>query len=370
MTDSKRIAVVGTEYRKNSHVDVIVSRWLAPLEGDGEWGWPRPRTRIASMYLDQFPENDLGRDRSVKFDLPLYETVAEALCLGGDNLEVDGVLLIGEHGDYPFNDRGQHLYPRKELFDRIVEVFRKSGRTVPVFCDKFLSWNFDWACQMQKTADDMGFMLCSGSSIPLCQRRPPLDLSGATITDAVATFFGDDEAYGYHSLEYAQALVEKRAGGERGIVAITAWRDEQVAVQQAEGAWDFQLAELGVEICGAYQGTAPDPDYPPLAFRVEYADGLCVTHVKQQHRVENWALAVRLDGEQQPRATAAVMGEEEGFFQHFATLCGFIEESFLTDKPSHDSRRNLLTTGATAAMMRARATPGVRLETPELAIEY
>ena len=58
-------------------------------------------------------------------------------------LAVDGVLLIAEHGDDPANEKGQKLYPRYELFEQILSVFRNSGRTVPVFNNKHLSWNWD-----------------------------------------------------------------------------------------------------------------------------------------------------------------------------------------------------------------------------------
>ena len=45
--------------------------------------------------------------------------VQEVLTLGGDKLAVDGVILIGEHGDYPVNDKAQTLYPRFEMFLKI-----------------------------------------------------------------------------------------------------------------------------------------------------------------------------------------------------------------------------------------------------------
>ena len=54
-------------------------------------------------------------------------TSPAALTLGGDKLAVDGVLLIGEHGDYPMNEKMQKLYPRYEYFQKIVEVFTQVG---------------------------------------------------------------------------------------------------------------------------------------------------------------------------------------------------------------------------------------------------
>lgn len=367
-----RIGVVGTEYRTNSHVDVIVSRWLEALPHDPKWGWTRStaRSNITSMYLDQYPDNDMARDKAKQFDVPLYDTVDAALCNGGDDLAVDGVLLIGEHGDYPYNDIEQHLHPRKELFDKIVATFKRTGRVAPVFCDKFLSWDFDWAKQMHETAAAMGFMLISGSSLPLCHTEPPMDLAGKRVTDVIIAFYGGDEAYGYHSMEFAQSILEQRAGGESGITAITVWRDEAVEREQANGTWSADLLERAVAACGKPGGNESNIVRDPLAFRVEYADGLRVTHVKQQGRITTWALATHLEGEAEPRAAAAVMAGEAEFFAHFGTLDAMIEEAFVTGQHPHSPMRNLLTTGATAAMMRARATPGVRYETPQLRLAY
>ena len=60
--------------------------------------------------------------------MKIYPTIAEALTLGGSKLAVDGVVLVGEHGNYPRNEKGQTQYPRYEFFEQIVKVFRDSGR--------------------------------------------------------------------------------------------------------------------------------------------------------------------------------------------------------------------------------------------------
>ena len=55
----------------------------------------------------------------------VYPTIAEALRRGDRSLAVDGVLVIGEHGDYPINEKGQILYPRYEFFEQVVDGFRE-----------------------------------------------------------------------------------------------------------------------------------------------------------------------------------------------------------------------------------------------------
>ena len=94
-----RVAVITTVWRHNSHADVLASRLVQgnTLDGQGEF----PQLKLASAYVDQFPENDMSRRLAQEHGFPLFDSVDGALKLGGDGLAVDGVLLICEHGEYP-----------------------------------------------------------------------------------------------------------------------------------------------------------------------------------------------------------------------------------------------------------------------------
>jgi hypothetical protein len=58
MPPPKKVAAIVTEYRHNSHADVIVGKIL---EGYNQDGGPGPDLLLMSMYVDQFPEGDLSR---------------------------------------------------------------------------------------------------------------------------------------------------------------------------------------------------------------------------------------------------------------------------------------------------------------------
>ena len=176
-----KVAAIVTEFRHRSHADVICTRILDGYFPDGRR--QQPRTRIVSMYTDQVPADDMSRAFAYRKRFTIYPTIEEALTLGGDQLAVDAVLLIGEHGDYPVNERGQKLYPRHRLFEEIIEVLRASGRSVPLFCDKHLSYSWDKARQMYDWALELKVSFMAGSSIPVTVRTPELEIpSGATIT--------------------------------------------------------------------------------------------------------------------------------------------------------------------------------------------
>ena len=210
-----KVAAVITAFTYRSHGHVILENFVAPYLFNGKW--ISPGMDVVSLYADQFPDGEIGRAFAAKYKIPIYQTINEALCLGGDKLAVDAVLSIGEHGEYPVNAKGQHEYPRKRFFDEIVAVFRRSGKAVPVFSDKHLSYRWDWAKEMYDTAREMKCPLMAGSSVPLAQRRPPLELpKGAKITEAVSIHGGGVESYDFHGLEVLQSMIEARHG-RRGL---------------------------------------------------------------------------------------------------------------------------------------------------------
>src|SRR5947199_7999609 len=160
----KRIAAIVTEYWLGSHADVVIGKYLEGYNQDDKP--PYPRSKIVAMFTEHVPKNDMSRPMAKKYGLPIFRTVQEALTLGGDKLAVDGVILIGEHGEYPVNDKGQTLYPRFEMFLKITDVFRQSGRSVPVFNDKHLSFNWRQARRMVEIGKELTFPFPAGSAAP------------------------------------------------------------------------------------------------------------------------------------------------------------------------------------------------------------
>ena len=109
----KRIAVVATVYRYLSHAQHIGDRFLVGYPRDGTWH--KPDMKVVSLYVDQKPEGDQSGARAKEFGFEVYPTIAETLRCGGDRLAVDAVLVIGEHGQYDRNEKGQVLYPRYDF---------------------------------------------------------------------------------------------------------------------------------------------------------------------------------------------------------------------------------------------------------------
>ena len=202
-----RVAGLISEYRRYSHGQNIIDRLMGGYGWENQWHYPE--LDVVSLYVDQFPESDLSREREQRHpDLHIYPSIAEALTLGGDELAVDGVVLIAEHGDYPRNERGQKLYPRYEFFQQITSVFRTTGKTAPVFCDKHLSYDWNRARQMYDTSQELGFAFMAGSSLPVTSRVPAIDIPlGASVEEAMCMASAGDDGGDIHALEAIYAIL-------------------------------------------------------------------------------------------------------------------------------------------------------------------
>jgi hypothetical protein len=372
----KKVAAIVTEYRRHSHADVIVGKIL---EGYDHQGGPGPNLHLAGLYVDQFPAGDLSRGLAQKYGFPICDTIADALTLGGKTLAVDGVLIIGEHGKYPTNAKGQVQYPRRQFFEEVTRTFARTKKAVPVFNDKHLAAAWANARWMYDKARELHFPLMAGSSVPLTWRRPPLTLPrNAPLVEAVQIGYGPFEGYGFHALEGLQCLAERRRGGETGVRAVQCLQGEAMWQALDQGRWSKELLDAAVALVPAH---APGEYRTPTAsakdagvFLIEYRDGFRAAVAMLNGWVHEgdggaFCFAGKVQGQDRPAATHFYLQQPDPF-GHFAYLVRAIDAMMQSGHASYPVERTLLTTGVLDAVMTSRAEKNRRIETPHLAIAY
>jgi len=368
MSDRKKIAAIVTTYFPYSHADVIVTKFMKGIPTDDEGRRP-PRVDLASLYLDQIDVRDIGQSLAWWHRVPLYQSIRAALTLGGRELAVDGVLLIGEHGDYPLDELGRQMYPRRYLFEQVCGVFASSGRSVPVFNDKHLAYNWADAQWMVDRARQLKVPFMAGSSLPVCWRRPFLEHDLDTpLEEALVIGYGGIESYGYHALETLQCMVERRQGGETGVASVQCLEGDAVWEAGRAGRWSRELAEAAsAAIEEKPEGPMEQHCPNPAAFLIEYRDGLRAAVLMLNGYVADFAYAGRVNGQVQACEFYLQRGFPHGHFNYLALN---IEEMFLSGVPTYPVERTLLATGLVDAVMNSRHRGHVRLDTPHLEVTY
>ncbi len=360
-----RVAAIITEYRGYSHADVIAGRFIQGYTLGSEPYWPR--TKVVSMYVDQFPPSDLSRGMAAGHGIEIHPTIEAALTMGRGELAVDGVLIIGEHGNYPYNDKGQRLYPRRRFFEETVNTFQEVGATAPVFNDKHLSATWDDARWMYDMARRMRFPLMAGSSLPTTWRKPDLELPlDCELEGALAVGFSDLEAYGFHALETLQSMIERRRGGETGVRAVTCLEGAAVWEAAHDGRWSRTLLDAALDRIEKKTPGRPEQNCQnAAAFLIEHVDGLRSAVLMLSGHASEFAFAAQVRGER--RAAASLFWLQEPVFGHFSYLVHNIESMFLTGQETYPPERTLLTTGVLDAVIQSRFEGHKRIETPWLA---
>ncbi len=361
------VAAVVTVYRPNSHADVLVGKILQGWRQDGG---PGPALRLASLYVDQFPEDDMSRELAARYNVRLCSSIEEALTLGSEGIAVEGVLSIGEHGDYPFNDKGQQLYPRRRFFSQIADAFEKYGRVVPVFNDKHLGPVWEDARWMYERARELQIPFMAGSSLPVSFRKPELELPlGCELHSALGIGYSGLDIYGFHALECYQCLVERRKGGEQGVRWVQCLRGDAIWQAAERGEIPPNLFKAALEVIPHDSEEKMHSDRGAALYVFEYRDGFQGRVLMLPQTAGGIAVALRLRGEQ---AVMATHFEErtEPRYPHFAYLLRAIERMIHTGRPSYPVERTLLTSGILDRALTSLAENSRRLETPELAISY
>jgi len=363
---SKSVAAVVTIYTPKSHADVILTKILQGWKNDGGAG---PALTLAALYVDQFPKTDIARDMCKKHGVPIFDSIEKAVTVGGKAIPVDGVLSIGEHGDYPTNKIGQKLYPRKRFFEEIIDAFDRYKKVVPVFSDKHLGPPWDEAKWMYDRAVKLKVPFMAGSSLPVSYRTKELDIPmGSDIEAAVGIGYSSLDIYGFHALECYQSLVERRAKAEAGVKWVRGLEGKDVWKAVDDGLVNKDVLDAAWEVVPKADKTKGLRDEEkPVLFLFEYADGFRGA----QFMLPNAQLSgvgVKLKGEK-PKATA-FEERAEPFYPHFAFLLKAIEQMIHTSKPTYPIERTLLTSGILDRALTSKADGGKKLDTPELAIKY
>jgi hypothetical protein len=337
--------------------------------------------KVVSLYVDQKPPGDQSAERAREFGFQVYGSIAEALRCGGDRLAVDAVLLIGEHGSYPRNEKGQILYPRHEFFKQCVEVFEKDGRAVPVYNDKHLSYSFEKARWMVDSAKRLKFPLLAGSSLPVTWRLPDLELPlNCQIESALMVGVGGSDAMDYHALEAMQSMIERRRGGETGVQAVQMIEGEAVWT----AGWSKELLVAALSRSDSPQGWAitdgrtqdlvgngelPKLVKNPAAYLIEHRDGLRTTLLMLNGAVKDFTFAARVKGLKSLQSTQFFLSPEPNV-TYSACLVSKIEEMFETGRAPYPAERTLLVSGVLESCLTSRIQNHQRLETPHLAVRY
>lgn len=372
----KSVAAIVTVYNHHSHADMIVGKILEGYNYDHK---ERPNLRLASLFVDQFPKNDMSRALAKKYKFPVVDSIEAAVTLKQNRVAVDGVLSIGEHGTYPNNKYGQLLYPRRRFFEAVCNVFAKHKRVVPVFNDKHLGPVWEDARWMYDRARELHVPFMAGSSVPLMWRRPVLRLPmKVDLVEAVSIGYGPLEGYGFHAVEGLQCMVERRRGGETGVRWVQFLAGEEMWRGMDKGLWSRQILDAAITRVPLYAKgdirklTAKAEDAGVIL--IEYRDGFkasvpILNGWMYEGDGGGFTFAARIRGQEKLVSTQ--------FYQqlldpmaHFMHQLKAIESMIQTNHVPYPVERTLLTSGILDAAMVSRTEKGRRIDTPHLAIRY
>ncbi len=382
VAQKRKVALITTIYHYRSHSQHISDRFVVGYPKEGSWH--HPNTQIVSSYVDQIGDRDLSAHRSVQFGTRRYDTIREALCLGGNKLAVDAVLLIGEHGDYPSNEKGQKLYPRYEFFKQVVEVFERSGKAVPVFNDKHLSYSTKKCAEMVADSKRLGFPFLAGSSLPVTHRLPAIDLPwGCELEEGLVVGVGSSDAMDYHALEAMQCMMERRKGGETGVKAVQMIEGDTVWRAMRDRRWDPRLLEAALSRSETHRGLTDRDSRTqdlanngelqrlvknPSAYFIEYADGVRSTLLMLNGAVGDFTFAGRMkDGKRASVLFYLSPGENVNYS---ACLASQAEEMFMTGRAPYPVERTQMASSILDRCLDSRMQGHERIETADLNIRY
>ncbi len=369
-----RIAVLVSYWAfPRSHADWIVNKLI-----DGYWwdgAYTPSRVEVVSVYIHQLEESQLGQKVAKAKNIPVFKTVEEAVTLGGKELAVDGVVIVAEHGNYRTDLKGHWLLPRWWIYQQVMSVFEQSKRSVPVFNDKHLSYNWDEAKWMFDKSRELNFPLTGGSSIPTYYRKPEIELDIDTpIKNSIVVADAADEGAIFHAIDVLQCFAERRKGGETGVRSVQSIRGPETWEWVERNTWAAKLLDAVAKNFEIKPGHFQENSKANTCI-VEYNDGTKAAVISGDS--VGWTWAGEIEGHNEP-TIISMLGWPGPYDQYHASNSQphWIIEMMVTKKEPFNAERLLLSTGITNNYMDSNwengrySAVGRRVETPFLDMTY
>ena len=363
-----------------SHADWIVNKLL-----DGYWwkgAYTPSQVEVVSVYINQLDTSLLGQKVCKAKNIPIFKTVGEAVTLGGKELAVDGVVIVCEHGNYPTDLKGHWLLPRWWIYQQVIRVFEQSQRSVPIFNDKHLSYNWDDAKWMFDKSRELNFPLTGGSSIPIYYRKPEIDLAPDTpLKNGLVIGDMADEGAAFHCIDVLQSFMDRRKGGETGVKSVQSIRGPEAWKWVEANPWANNLLEAvrkNFDLpAGHFQqgGQTNQQGRQTNLCIVEYNDGTKAASISGSG--VGWTFTGDIEGQKHP-TIISMLGWPGPISQYHAANAHehWLIEMMLTRKEPFNAERLLVSTGIVNYYMDSNwqdgrySAVGRVVETPYIDMKY
>jgi hypothetical protein len=233
--------------------------------------------------------------------------------------------------------------------------------------------------------------LVAGGFAGTTWRLPPVDVPlGAPLTDALVAVVGNPGEAEWLAVDALLPLVERRARksggelpGESGVRAVRALTGADIWAAEKQGQWAGSLLASALSRSDTPQGDTlkdgrtqdlwglgevPKLAREPVAYLIDHRDGLRSAALVVNGVVADLSFAVRLRGA--GVVSAQIFRPPSPAAEHFGTLAAVIDDFFASGTPPWPPERAIAAAGLLDAFARARAKPGTRIDTPELAVAY
>jgi hypothetical protein len=211
----------------------------------------------------------------------------------------------------------------------------------------------------------------AGSSLTVGFRDPDVELPfGTKLARCLAVGYSGLDIYGFHTLDFLQATMERRRGAEQGVAWVEAHPVSSLGRLVDRGWIPTDL------LAAALRSSRTDRDAVANTngnedgiFLIQYRDGMLVPVLMLNQTADGISVAFEDDSGK----IVATRAEErvEPRYPHFAYLLKGVEEMIFRGRPVYPVERTLLAAGVLDRSLKSRMLGGgIRIETPELAISY